>query len=332
MRTFDKAAIPVDAQLDLLAERGLSIQDRERAKKFLEVVSYFRLSAYMRPFQTHGHAFVAGARFQQVTQLYVFDQRLRLLVMEAIERVEVAMRALLGNHMGPTHGAHWYLQRNLFKDRYGHEKLLESIQKRQNDAVRDYQRESQQIDRLNASASRKSELKRRRAIENYARHYALNYNTPPLMPGWAALEELTLGELSHLYQGLARDIDRKQIARSLGLHAPLLESWLHALTSIRNICAHHSRLWNRELGIRPALPAAPDFAWPHHLLQPGHHARMFPVLCILALLLRQVSPDTRWDRRLLHRLNGLRQLDTRQMGFPENWQTDPFWPQAIPHP
>ncbi len=122
MRTFDKAAIPVDAQLDLLAKRGLSIQDRERAKKFLEVVSYFRLSAYMRPFQTHGHAFVAGARFQQVTQLYVFDQRLRLLVMEAIERVEVAMRALLGNHMGPTHGAHWYLQRNLFKDRYGHEK------------------------------------------------------------------------------------------------------------------------------------------------------------------------------------------------------------------
>lgn len=104
MRTFDKAAIPVDAQLDLLAKRGLSIQDRERAKKFLEVVSYFRLSAYMRPFQTHGHAFVAGARFQQVTQLYVFDQRLRLLVMEAIERVEVAMRALLGNHMGPTHG------------------------------------------------------------------------------------------------------------------------------------------------------------------------------------------------------------------------------------
>lgn len=215
MRTFDKAAIPVDAQLDLLAERGLSIQDRERAKKFLEVVSYFRLSAYMRPFQTHGHAFVAGARFQQVTQLYVFDQRLRLLVMEAIERVEVAMRALLGNHMGPTHGAHWYLQRNLFKDRYGHEKLLESIQKRQNDAVRDYQRESQQIDRLNASASRKSELKRRRAIENYARHYALNYNTPPLMPGWAALEELTLANCLISIR-LARHIDRKQIARSLG--------------------------------------------------------------------------------------------------------------------
>ncbi|RNK62596.1 Abi family protein, partial [Xanthomonas vasicola] len=70
------------------------------------------------PFQTYGHAFVAGARLQQVTPLYVFDQRLRLLVMEAIERVEVAMRALLGNHMGPTHGAHLYLQRNLFKDRY----------------------------------------------------------------------------------------------------------------------------------------------------------------------------------------------------------------------
>lgn len=58
---------------------------------------------------------------------------------------------------------------------------------------------------------------------------------------------------------------------------------------------------------------------------------MFPVLCILALLLRQVSPDTRWERRLLDHLNEFRQLDTRQMGFPENWQTDPFWPQAIPH-
>nr|WP_245153128.1 Abi family protein [Xanthomonas oryzae] len=92
----------------------------------------------------------------------------------------------------------------------------------------------------------------------------------------------------------------------------MLKSWLHALTSIRNICAHHSRLWNRELGIRPELPAAPDFAWPHHLLQPATtHA--CSRCCASWRSCCDRSAPIPAGARLLDHLNEFRQLDTRQM-------------------
>lgn len=222
----------------------------------------------MRPFQISDdvdHRFRKGTGFRQLSRLYDFDRRLRLLVIDAVERIEVAARAAISNHMGPTYGAHWYLNKQLFKNRYDYDRLLKSIESTQRNALKDYEREAARIERLTqADQQRQKQLLKRRAQESYARHYELSYDEPTLMPGWAMLEELTLGELSHLYQGLAKDIDRKIIGRRLNVPAPLLESWLHTLTSVRNICAHHSRLWNRELGIKPETPKQRSFFWPEY--------------------------------------------------------------------
>lgn len=201
MRRFDKPAIDVQQQLDLLKARGLEIQDPARARSFLEVVSFFRLSPYMRPFECADdpkHGLRAHTGFRSLTRLYDFDRRLRLLTMDAI-------------------------------------------------------------------------------------------------------------------------------ARHLNLVAPLLASWLHTLTTVRNICAHHARLWNRELGIRPELPKKAHFPWPQSLKQAGAHNRVFPLLCILNHLMRQVSPNTSWDKRLRGLLAEFPEVDLRAMGFPEHWQQDPFW-------
>lgn len=331
MRVFDKPAIDIAGQIALLKARGLQIQDEARARHFLEAVSFFRLTPYMRPFQLADdpqHGFRPGAGFRSLTRLYDFDRRLRLLAMDAIERVEVAARAAISNHMGPSRGAHWYLQAACFQRQYDHERLLGSVRDKQQRALRDYARDCQRIDRL-PDEQRKAQLKQQRARESYARHYPLTYSEPELMPGWAMVEELTLGDLSHLYAGLAHDSDRKAIAKRLGLVAPLLESWLHTLTTVRNICAHHSRLWNRELGIRPELPKKPAFPWPEQLRRPGAHNRMFPVLCILNHLMRQVSPHTSWDARLHELLAEFPEVDLRAMGFPHDWQQDPFW--QAPH-
>lgn len=328
MKPFLKPAIDVPAQLALLKQRGLGIQDEQKAQCFLEAVSFFRLTPYMRPFQVSDdvdHGFKPGTSLRALTRLYDFDRRLRLLVIDAIERIEVAARAAISNHMGPTHGAHWYLKCQLFQGSYRHPELLEAIGSKQNKARQDHQRECMRIDSSKASEERKQQLKELRAKESYARHYALSYNTPDLMPAWAAMEEITLGDLSHLYKGLARDADRKAIARRLNLPGPLLQSWLHTLTTIRNICAHHARLWNRELGIRPELPKTNTFLWPEHLRQPIQHARVFTVACILNLLMRQVSPHTSWDRRLHDLLKEFPEIDLHAMGFPRNWQQDPFW-------
>jgi abortive infection bacteriophage resistance protein len=329
MKPFTKPAITVAQQLALLKARGLQIKDEARAAAFLEAVSFFRLTPYMRPFQVAGspeHDFLPGVGFRQLSQLYDFDRRLRLLVIDAIERGEVAARAAISNHMGPLYGAHWYLQSGLFKDRYDHARLLQTIEHAQQKAASDYQREVDRIEQLTrADATRKTQLKQRRAQESYARHYALTYNDPPLMPGWAMLEELTLGDLSHLYRGLAKDSDRKAIGQRLAAPAPLLDSWLHTLTVVRNICAHHARLWNRELGIKPEQPKQPDFSWPKYLRQSSQHTRIAVVLAILHRLMQQVSPNTRWHQRLNELLCEYPEIPKRAMGLPENWQADAFW-------
>ncbi|MEQ3637109.1 MAG: Abi family protein [Marinobacter sp.] len=329
MRRFTKPAISVAEQLTLLKQRGLQIQDEERAALFLEAVSFFRLTPYMRPFQPSedpDHSFAPGTGFRQLSQLYDFDRRLRLLVMDAIERVEVAIRAAISNHMGPLHGAHWYLESRLFKRRYDHHRLLRTIRDKQQKAQQDYDREARRIDQLaHADEHRKQLLKQRRAQESYARHYALTYDDPELMPGWAMFEELTLGELSHLFKGLARDSDKKAIARRLAVPAPLLESWLHTLATVRNICAHHARLWNRELGIKPERPRSQDFLWPEYLRRPGQHTRIAIVLAALHHLMRQVSPHTRWHLRLAELLQEFPDIPIQAMGLPQGWLEDGFW-------
>lgn len=330
MKAFCKPALDVSEQLELLQQRGLQIKNRQRALLFLEAVSFFRLTPYMRPFQDMQdpqHRFHAGTGFRQLVQLYDFDRRLRLLVMDAIERIEVAVRAAISNHMGAMQGSHWYLDRSLFASAYDHQRLLDTISQKQERAVRDFHRECRRIERITDPA-RQALLKAQRSRESYARYYPLTYDQPALMPGWAMLEELTLGELSHLYAGLARDADRKAIARRMQLVAPLLESWLHTLTTVRNICAHHARLWNRELGVSPEFPKKARFAWPQHLQSGTQHRRLFPVLCILSHLMRQVSPDTSWDSRLQKLIRLFPGVDLDAMGFAPHWQDDPFWPQS----
>lgn len=283
----------------------------------------------MRPFQipdAADHRFRKGTGFRQLSRLYDFDRRLRLLVIDAVERIEVAARAAISNHMGPSYGAHWHLNKQLFKNRYDHDRLLNSIESTQRNALKDYQREAARIERLTqADQHRKKQLLKRRAQESYARHYALSYDEPKLMPGWAMLEELTLGELSHLYQGLAKDIDRKVIGRRLNVPAPLLESWLHTLTSVRNICAHHSRLWNRELGIKPEIPKQRNFTWPEYLRRGTSHTRISVVLAALHRLMQQVSPHTRWHERLAELLQEFPEILHEAMGMPNNWHSDSFW-------
>lgn len=212
MKLFSKPAIDIPAQLALLKQRGLTILDEGKAHCFLEAVSFFRLTPYMRPFQIledAEHGFRPGTRLQALTRLYDFDRRLRLLVIDAIERIEVAARAAISNHMGPHFGAHWYLESRFFQRDYRHQALLDSIHSKQDKARQDHMRECRRIDASQATEARKAQLKSLRTKESYARHYALTYNTPDLMPAWAAMEEITLGELSHLFKGLARDADKR---------------------------------------------------------------------------------------------------------------------------
>jgi abortive infection bacteriophage resistance protein len=328
MAVFTKSAITPIEQLQLLKERGLSIMDEPRALCFLEAVSFFRLIPYMRPFQTgdSDHQFNGGAKFNQLTKLYDFDRRLRLVVIDAIERTEVAVRAHISNELDCKYGSHWYLDKEHFKKTYQHQRLIQAVKEKQLAALEDYTRECQRIEELKTTDEKyKTYLKNKRRQESYARHYALTYQQPDLMPSWAMLEEISLGELSHLYKGLARDKDKKSIANGFDLFPPLLESWLHTLTVIRNICAHHARLWNRELGIKPAYPTQKDFSWPSYLNKDYPHTRIAIVFSILHHMMQRVSPDTGWHNRLFSLFDEFSAISLKSMGLPNDWQEDGFW-------
>ena len=132
MTVFDKPALTIDQHLATLRERGLVITDEPRARQYLLNISYYRLSAYTRPFYAHNgsdHRFLPGVSFEEVLTTYVFDRELRLHLLDAIERLEVALRAQLTNTLAEHHGPHGYLDPQIFDSRYNHDWLVQKLEK-----------------------------------------------------------------------------------------------------------------------------------------------------------------------------------------------------------
>lgn len=321
MTEFKKPAQTAQQQRKTLVTRGLTIHDTVRADRLLEVVTLFRLSPYMRVFQDDSpkHYFVKGTSFKAIYILYQFDSELRQLVMHAIERVEVAVRSVLSNELCSLHSnPHWYVEPKHFSHRYEHKRLLNELGRQMRDEQQKLSRETIAIEKSRSENKTKEKRIESRKRDNYLRYYSNTYTVPRLPPFWAAVETMSFGGVSHLFQGLRQDSARKVVARRFALPQVVLESWLHTLTFVRNICAHHGRLWNRELAIPPK--------WPHQLAEvTGIEAyrlgrRFFTIAMLLTHLMPIISPDSNWLNKLETLLSESPEVDLKAMGFPNNWK------------
>lgn len=317
MTAFDKPAQTIDQHLDTLRQRELDIPDEARARHYLGNISYYRLSAYTRPFYRPGqadHLFLDGTGFDDILHLYVFDRELRLLLLDAIERLEVALRAQFTNTMAEHHGPHGYLDAKLFDTRYDHGKLIALLDNK-------------------AKA---------REVETFLTHYRSKYKSAPAQPPiWMAVELLTFKEVSILFTNLRQPRDIKRIEAHFGQKFRLLKSWFRSLSDLRNVCAHHARVWNREFGSRPEMPKKIPTHWPvvpeaiatgahGHLrqtLNPRH--RLYLQLVVIETLMQVVSPKSRWTERLVHLLDRYPQVSQPHMGFPPDWDKENFWKAAV---
>ncbi|MGB3519772.1 MAG: Abi family protein [Elainellaceae cyanobacterium] len=218
---FNKPPLTITDQIALLLDRGLLIPDRNQASHYLTHLNYYRLGAYWLPFEVDHttHQFLPGTQFDDVLSLYVFDREFRLLVLDAIERIEVSIRSAWAYQMAHRHGPHCHLNRALFNSKW------------------DYGRHS---------LSLKKELARSK--EAFILHLTDKYDED-LPPIWATVEVMTFGQLSNWYSNTRQRQDRNAIAAGYGLDEKILTSLLHHLTIVRNICAHHARLWNREFPV-----------------------------------------------------------------------------------
>lgn len=270
------------------------IHGRERVKRYLAHLNYYRLAAYWLPFEAdHStHTFRPNTTFDLVLEHYIFDRELRLLVMDAIERIEVSLRTRWAYHLSHTYGPHAHLQGELFKGKWKHAENIHTLQ----DTVR-------------------------RSSEVFIRHFRkYDEELPPL---WAICEVMTLGQLSKWYGNLKHGSDRNAISNTYNLDEVNLTSFLHHLSIVRNHCAHHARLWNREF----------TFAWkmprkrPADLTNNFNHTdgkRLYNTLVMLAYLMDSINPNT-WKQRLHNLFVKHPDVQPRFMGFPDGWQERTLW-------
>ena len=307
---YSKPWLTFERQADLLInERGL-IADRDCLIAHLADIGYYRLSGYWYNFKRKpvsdedgekDERFVEGTTFEQVWKLYVFDRQFRLVVLDAIERIEVYFRTQLAYELAGATGPFGFLDpKNLPRlTQEDYEEFLERCE---------------------------SEFERSR--EPFAVHFREQYgDVHSLPPYWILVNLMDFGTMLRLYNGASPAI-RNKLSGDLGVSSRVLKSWLVAINTVRNICAHHGRLWNRGIGTRPIIPAAekdPEWHEPFKVRSDN----MFGILTILSYLLDRIAPETSWRERLFRLLKNLNEDELRRMGFVEGWHECPIWKRHL---
>jgi abortive infection bacteriophage resistance protein len=297
---FNKPAITIAEQIQLLESRGLIIEDRIMVEHYLSQISYYRLAGYWWPLQVdkEAHIFKPDSTFQTVIDIYNFDRELRLIVFNMIERIEISIRTQLIYQLSLGQSPWWFENSGLFKSPRHWQENLKSLDK---------------------------ELRRSKEVfmQEHLRKYYSDGRRPP---AWKSFEIISLGLLSKFYADLKNNLlQKKKIAKKLhvGNHT-YLTSWLRSLTVIRNICAHHSRLWNRNLPTPPKLLSRAPLPWIEKPDMVDVHS-FYAVFICLYYLLQTVSPKNQFKHRFKGLLEKYPNIDTRAMGFPDNWETEPLW-------
>lgn len=280
---FDKQPLSNKEIIRLLSERGMIIADPKRAEHYLDFISYYRLSVYMLPFQDESISFKKSVSFEKILRLYSFDRRLRLLSMDALERIEVAFRTVIVNCLSEKCGAFWLENPDCFHDknkRNTQASMLEEIRK--------------QIEQQKTAPS--------------LEHYYQTYSAPEIPPAWIVFEILPFGCVSRIYENLKRPY-RKAVAEKFGIEESILQSWFHALSVLRNSCAHHSRIWNRKYPFKiKKANAFPEL---------DTAERFYCFALIIDILLSKIVQTPTWTQRLKETINEFSDVvNPIQMGFP----------------
>ena len=148
------------------------------------------------------------------------------------------------------------------------------------------------------------------------------------------LEVTSFGSLSILYENFGNNYDKRVIANYFGLDVTTFQSWLHSIVYIRNICAHHARLWNRTMRIIPSIPNSVANNWIRITTNPNPidgfptvliNNRLYYFLSIVIYFLNTINPKHTFKNRLFHLLKKYPLIDIKAMGFPNDWQTELLW-------
>ncbi|RBO86116.1 Abi family protein [Marinomonas aquiplantarum] len=299
---YNKPWLSYEQQLDRLIQNGLIINNRSEALSYLERIGYYRLSGYWYPFRKRSELccvynpaikkpnkrqkrttklvfdnFSEGFSFQDAVNLYIFDKKLRVLTLDALERIEIALRVDISHTLG-RHSPFAYLEPDHFKDLF-----------------------SKQVDAKTGVIPQHAWLQNHanlisRSKEDFIQHTKEKYGLP--VPIWVACEIWDFGTLSRLFKGMLPDQQTLIANKYRVTKGETLESWLRCLNYLRNVCAHHSRLWNRNMIEQPKHDGLIDIYGIENTLSTHILARPFLQLCLIKHLLTTINPNSTWWERL----------------------------------
>lgn len=298
---YNKPTVSFADQIVKLKGRGLKFQDEASAKHTLSRISFYRLRAYTYPFQDNknsNHPFTSEIDFETIIKLYKFDRKLRLVVFDAIEKIEIALRTQIIYHFAIRHGSHWQLDPSLFRDTARFSTHLATLQK--------------EVDRSD---------------ETFIKHYKKKYTKPTQPPSWMSLEVASMGTLSKIYQNLKKGAEKQTVSDNFGLpDFTFLENWMFCFSSLRNICAHHGRLWNRRLSAIPKLPYNTNNQFLSKAEIGSLYAnKIYATLCCINYMITEIDSEHKFKIKLKKLMKDCPLNQEKDMGFPKDWNNHAFW-------
>lgn len=301
-KKYDKPALTYAEQLQLLKDRGLVVEDEKKALHILEYISYYRLSGYLYPFldtPKEAHRFKEGASFESAFRLYCFDRELRHLIVKELDKIEVGVRGKIVYLLSHSkEDIFWQNDSQLFSEQQGWRTTLNYLKK--------------EFDR---------------SSEDFIKSFRQKYDKEHI-PSWILAEVSSLGSISRLFENLKKDKDKREIADTFGVNVDTLESWLKSFTYVRNLCAHHSRLWNRIMGIQPRIPKKTKYTFLDRKKITNvkeFSKKLYSFLVIVIYMLNIIHPKHRFVSNLEALFDKYPEVDRAAMGYPSNWKDEELW-------
>ena len=298
---YSKPKTDIKQQITLLKSRGLIIADEAIAETTLHNISYYRLAGYWWPMQADKtrHTFKPNSTFENVLAIYNFDRELRMVLFDFIKRIEIGFRSRIIYHLSHELSPWWFEESSYFKNPVEHTVTITSIDREL--------RKSKEV-----------------FIKEHYKKYHTDTRRPP---AWKTLEIASLGNLSKLYGNLLSGVKSKdRIAAELGVvNHTYLPSWLQSITQIRNICAHHGRLWNKNLPGRPKLLSKPPLPWIKNVPEANEHYMLYIHLCCMKYLLNVIHPNNNFTSQINVLLKKYPNIDLKALGMKPDWNSEPLW-------
>jgi abortive infection bacteriophage resistance protein len=294
---YNKPALIVKSQLELLKSRNLIFDNEKEAENVLSNISYYHLSSYLYPFRIPGdknQSFYPNTNFSNILKIYSFDRKLRLLLFDAIERIEIAFKTQFILQMSLKYDPFWYINPDLFYDIDHFNNIIESFKREYNISN-----------------------------EVFIEHFKQKYSEPEYPPAWMSIEIFTFGQVSRHFSNMKKFADKKKIAEHFGIESRVLESWLHSISYLRNICAHHARLWNRTLRVKPQFPNSKNYN-SKFFLNYGND-KIFSLIIIMKYLLDIVHSKNSFKEKIQNLLMEYPSINKNKMGFPQDWDNNDIW-------